>query len=30
MEAEARAAMEAHLSKVKTAVTTIIGRDEVS
>lgn len=29
-EAEARAAMEAHLSKVKTAVTTIIGRDRVS
>ncbi|MGN6448489.1 MAG: FadR/GntR family transcriptional regulator [Brucella intermedia] len=29
-EAEARTAMEAHLSKVKTAVTTIIGRDEVS
>ena len=28
-EAEARAAMEAHLSKVKTAVTTIIGKDEV-
>ncbi len=28
-EADARAAMEAHLSKVKTAVTTIIGKDEV-
>jgi len=28
-EAEARAAMEAHLSKVKTAVTTIIGKDQV-
>lgn len=28
-EAEARAAMEAHLSKVKTAVTTIIDKDEV-
>jgi DNA-binding FadR family transcriptional regulator len=28
-ETDARAAMEAHLSKVKTAVTTIIGKDEV-
>ncbi|MEN5248739.1 FadR/GntR family transcriptional regulator [Brucella pseudintermedia] len=28
-EAEARAAMEAHLSKVRTAVTTIIGKDQV-
>lgn len=28
-DAEARAAMEVHLSKVKTAVTTIIGKDEV-
>ncbi|RRY11703.1 FadR/GntR family transcriptional regulator [Brucella anthropi] len=28
-EADARAAMETHLSKVKTAVTTIIGKDEV-
>ena len=28
-DADARAAMEAHLSKVKTAVTTIIGKDEV-
>ncbi len=28
-EVEARAAMEAHLSKVKTAVATIIGKDEV-